>query len=149
LHASGRSVTITLVIKTIVMEDTVHGRASLARGVLAADAAFELVLAVLLLTEPFVLERWVDLPLPTWAIVGFGAVLVPVGIVLAGFARLERPPRRLLELLAALNAAGAVVFAVWAALDDDLGQDALLFVGAVVLGLALLAAVQLACLRDL
>jgi hypothetical protein len=131
------------------MDTTVPRDAALARRLLAADAAFELVLAALLLTEPFLLDRWIDIPAPTWAIVGFGALLVPVGLLLARVAQMERPPRWFVQLLAALNAAGALVFAAWAALDGDFDEPTKVFVLAVVVGLAGLAAGQLAALRNL
>ena len=119
-----------------------------ARRVLAADAIFELVLAVLLLTEPAALGRVVELPVPTWAIVLTGVALVPVGGVLALLSRLARPPATLLRLVAGLNLATAAGFTLWLVLDRrGFDAPATAFVAAVNACLVLLAAGQLASTR--
>lgn len=119
-----------------------------ARRVVAADAIFELVLAVLLVTEPVALGRVVELPVPTWAIVLTGVVLVPVGGVLALLSRLASPPAALLRLVAGLNLATGVGFTLWLVLDrSGFDAPATAFVAAVNACLVLLAAGQVASTR--
>jgi hypothetical protein len=130
---------MTCVIKTTVIERSVPVAAVRARRLLAADAVFELVLAVLLLTAPFVLDSVVSLPLPMWAIVACGAALVPVAWALARLARLQRPPGRTLRLIAAANLLTAVVLVLWLLLEDDFDASAATFVLAVTVVLVVLA----------
>ena len=126
----------------VVVETPVSGR-----SVLAADAAIEALLALLLVTEPVLLGRVVDLPLPTWAIVLAGAALVPAAALLAALARLAPPPARMLLLVAAANLATAVAFTLWVALDGGFDAASAAFVLAVVALLVVLGALEIASAR--
>jgi hypothetical protein len=133
------SVNITSVIKTRVIETSVQVDAMQARHLLAADAVFELVLAALLITAPVALDRVVSLPLPMWVIVACGVVLLPVAWILMRLARLPRPPRRTLRLIAAANLVTAVVLVLWLLLEDDFDASAAAFVLGVTVVLVVLA----------
>jgi hypothetical protein len=88
-----------------------------ARRLLAADAAFELALALPLLTGPATgLHRVLRLPPPATSpplTAAFGGALLPVAALLWRARR--RPARRPLQALATANATTGVLFAAWLA----------------------------------
>jgi hypothetical protein len=108
---------------------------------LRADAAFEAVLGLALVTGPFTgLLDSLDLPAADWLVVAFGAVLLPLAVVLWVWAGRPRPLDGPVWALAALNAVTGAALSAWILVragDTPGGGVALvLVVAAALLGLA-------------
>jgi hypothetical protein len=116
------------------------------RMALRLDALFELALATAVLVPA---ASGVDLEgafaLNEWAVIGIGALLVPVGLAVW----LAKPDRPTLLTIGLANAAGAVIFAVYLVVwADEMNSYGLTAVAAAFLGLALLAVAELALARE-
>jgi len=117
-----------------------------ARMALRLDALFELVLATAVLVPA---ASGVDLEdafaVNEWLLIGIAAALVPVGLGIW----LAKPDRPTLLVLGLENAVGALLFAVYlVAQADEMNGYGLTVVTAAVVGLALLAAAELALARE-
>jgi hypothetical protein len=113
------------------------------RAALRADAGFEVVLGLMLVTGPATgLLDSLDLPSPAsdGVAVAFGALLLPFAVALWVWAGRDRPQAGPLGLLAAINAFTGLVLAIWIVVrsgDAPAGGVAfVLAVAAVLLGLA-------------
>lgn len=115
------------------------------KRVIWCDGLFELVLGLLLATA-MVTHLEVALPLHPAVIVGFGIVLLPVGL---GLLALARSPNRPIALALALaNAGGAVVFGAWLAWRwSDFTVTGQMLVAVTSLVLAVLAGLELVLSR--
>ncbi len=117
-----------------------------ARMALRLDALFELALATAVLVPA---ASGVDLEdafaLNEWAVIGIGALLVPVGLAVW----LAKPDRPTLLVLGLANAVGAFFFALYLVVQaEEMNGYGLTVVTAAVLGLALLAVAELVLAKE-
>lgn len=117
-----------------------------ARTLLRLDGTFEIALGLLLATSPltgFHAARNLPAPATTPLVVGFGVLLVPVGIALWGASRGRGPGRSAIQGLALVNGAGAAIFALWVLLARaSFPRDAATMVLLTAVVLAILAVLQ-------
>jgi hypothetical protein len=113
-----------------------------AGAALRADGAFEAVLGLVLVTGPATgLLDSLDLPVADGLVVAFGAVLLPLAVVLWVWAGRPRPLKGPVWALAAVNAVTGAGLAAWilvrAGDTPGGGVASVLVVAAVLLALAL------------
>jgi hypothetical protein len=107
---------------------------------LRADGVFEAALGLVLVTGPATgLLDSLDLPAADGIVVAFGALLLPLAVVLWAWAARERPFAGPVGALAAVNGITGAMLAVWILVRADAtavpGAAFVLVVSAVLLGL--------------